>query len=507
MNACRFSRALLIFSLIPLCNALGKDRPNILLIMCDDMGWSDIGCYGGEVQTPNLDRLAAEGVRFTQFYNCAKCTTTRASIVTGLHPRRKGGLLKTNMVTTGEVLAAAGYQTSLSGKWHLGRGDTTHPYRRGFSEYYGLLDGCCNFFDPTIADPPYKGNRVRYFGQNDRRITTFPSDFYTTDAFTDHAIDQIRRAAKRKTPFFAHVCYTAPHYPLHAKPEDIKKYIGRFKMGWENMREQRFARQIEMGLVDPQVWKLSQGDPKTYDWKTANHDFEDLRMSVYAAMIDSMDQNIGRLLETLKETGAAENTLVCFLSDNGGCAEEPGGRDPKKRRPGPKDDYVCVGPAWGWAQNAPFKRYKSWVHEGGICTPMIARWPGTVKPGTITEQPAHIIDFMATFIELAKTEYPVSVNGNEIIPLEGKSIVPILRGQSRQPHATLAWEWSGNRAIRQGDWKLVWDGRFKKWELYNLKTDRTETADLAADDTKRVQRMSADWFAWARKTGAPGGKK
>ncbi|MEE3219784.1 MAG: sulfatase/phosphatase domain-containing protein, partial [Planctomycetota bacterium] len=193
--------------------------------------------------------------------------------------------------------------------------------------------------------------------------------------------------------------------------------------------------------------------------------------------------------------------------DNGGCAEEPGGRDPKKRRPGPKDDYVCVGPAWGWAQNAPFKRYKSWVHEGGICTPMITRWPGTVKPGTITEQPAHIIDFMATFIELAKTEYPVSVNGNEIIPLEGKSIVPILRGQSRQPHATLAWEWSGNRAIRQGDWKLVWDGRFKKWELYNLKTDRTETADLAADDTKRVQRMSADWFAWARKTGAPGGKK
>lgn len=487
--------------------ALAKEPPNILLIMCDDMGWSDIGCYGGEVETPHLDRMAKEGLRFTQFYNCAKCTTTRASIVTGLHPRRRGGLLKTNMVTTGEVLAAAGYQTSLSGKWHLGRGDTTHPYRRGFGEYYGLLDGCCNFFNPSIPDPPYKGRRVRFFAQNDQRITKFPDDFYTTDAFTDHAIEQIRRAAKNKKPFFAHVCYTAPHYPLHAKPEDTKKYIGRFKMGWEKMRQQRFERQVEMGLINPQTWKLSQGDPKTYDWASANHDFEDLRMAVYAAMIDSMDHNIGRLLQTIKETGTDDNTLICFLSDNGGCAEEPGGRDPKVRRPGPKDDYVCVGPAWGWAQNAPFKRYKSWVHEGGICTPMIARWPGVVKPNTITEQPAHIIDFMATFIDLAETKYPKSRGDNEIIPLEGKSIVPILRGETREPHATLAWEWSGNRAIRQGDWKLAWDGRFKKWELYNLKVDRTETTDLAADRPDRVKQMSADWFAWADNTGAPGGKK
>ncbi|TWU46938.1 sulfatase-like hydrolase/transferase [Rubripirellula reticaptiva] len=300
-------------------------RPNIVLIMCDDMGWSDIGCYGGEVETPNLDRMAAEGMRFTQFYNCAKCTTTRASIVTGLHPRRKGGLLTRKMVTTGEVLAAAGYQTSLSGKWHLGSKDDTHPFLRGFGQYYGLLDGCCNFFDPSIPDPEYKGGRVREFGRNDERITEFPSDFYTTDAFTNHAIEQIKTAAGNKQPFFAHVCYTAPHYPIQAKPQDIEKYIGRFKMGWEEMRQQRYERQIEMGLIDPETWSLSQHDSKAYDWKNADHEFEDRRMAVYAAMIDSMDQNIGRLMQTLEETGVDDNTVVFFLSDNGGCSEEPGG--------------------------------------------------------------------------------------------------------------------------------------------------------------------------------------
>ena len=485
---------------------VSAERPNIVLIMCDDMGWSDIGCYGGDVDTPNLDRMAAEGMRFTQFYNCAKCTTTRASIVTGLHPRRKGGLLTSNMVTTGEVLSAAGYQTSLSGKWHLGRGEETHPYRRGFQEFYGLLDGCCNFFDPSIPDPPYKGGRVRYFAQNDQQITDFPDDFYTTDAFTDHAIEQIEAAARADRPFFVHVCYTAPHYPLHAKPEDVAKYKGRFLDGWDKMRKRRYKRQLEMGLIDADVWKLSGNDSRAYAWEDADQEFEDLRMAVYAAMIDSMDQNIGRLLKTLKVTGVDENTVVFFLSDNGGCAEEPGGRDPEKRHPGPKDDYVAVGPSWGWAQNTPFKRYKQWVHEGGVCTPMIARWPKVIKPNTITAQPAHIIDFMATFVELAETLYPKNQNGNEIIPLEGKSIAPILRGEHREPHHTLAWEWSGNRAVRQGDWKLVWDKTIKAWELYNLNEDRCETTDLAAKHPDRVATMSKDWFAWAKKTGAPSGK-
>jgi len=242
--------ALLAFSAFSISSHAA--RPNIILIMVDDMGWSDIGCYGGEIQTPNLDRLAGEGMRFTQFYNNAKCTTTRASIVTGLWPRRTGELLKTNMVTLGEVMQDAGYATALSGKWHLGHGETTHPYNRGFQEFYGLLDGCCNFFNPVQPDPDYKGGKTRVFGHNDQGVTSFPSDYYSTDAFTDHAIETITKVVKEDPdrPFFHHITYTAPHYPLHAKPEDIAKYKGKFMMGWDKMREQRYARQVEMGLID-----------------------------------------------------------------------------------------------------------------------------------------------------------------------------------------------------------------------------------------------------------------
>lgn len=465
------------------------------------MGWSDIGCYGGEVQTPNLDRMAAEGMRFRQFYNNAKCTTTRASILTGLYPRRFGGLLKTNMVTFGEVLKGAGYQTVLTGKWHLGRGDTTHPYRRGFEEFYGLLDGCCNFFNPSIRDPKYKGSRVRYFGHNDQRITEFPQGFYTTDAFTDHAIKTVRKFAANKKPFLLHLTYTAPHYPIHAKPEDIAKYKGKFMMGWDEMRRQRYERQIKMGLIDPTLYKLSDRDPRAYSWKEANKEFEDLRQAVYAAMIDSMDQNIGKLMQTVKELGLDDNTVFMFLSDNGGCAEEPGGRDPGKRRPGPADDYVAVGPAWGWAQNAPFKRYKSWVHEGGVNTPFIVRWPGKVKPNLITDAVGHINDIMPTLCELAGTKYPEIFKDKPILPCEGISLLPVFENKERKGHKTLCWEWSGNRAIRKGDWKLVWDKRQKKWELYDMSKDRTETQDLADTQPDRVKAISAEWFDWAKKTG------
>ncbi|GIW82077.1 MAG: sulfatase [Gemmatales bacterium] len=475
-------------------------RPNIILIMCDDMGFSDVGCYGGEIDTPNIDRLAREGLRFTQFYNCAKCTTTRAAILTGLHPRRRGGLLQTNMITLGELLERTGYQTALIGKWHLGRTNTTHPVYRGFDEFYGLLDGCCNYFDPSIPDPPYKGGRVRFFAHNTERLTKFPKDFYTTDAFTDHALETMRRFAKTKKPFFLHVCYTAPHYPLHAKPQDIAKYRGKYRQGWDVLRRQRHARQVKMGLLDPK-WKLSPTDSRAYDWKTANHDFEDLRMAVYAAMVDCMDQNIGRLLGELKALGVEENTVVMFLSDNGGCAEEPGGRDPAKRRPGPKDDYVAVGPAWGWAQNTPFRRYKSWVHEGGISTPFIVRWPGVVKANTMTHQPGHIIDIMPTFAELAGVDYPKNYEGKEIVPVEGISLVPILEGKTRRPHDTLCWEWAGNRAVREGKWKAVWDKLVRRWELYDLEADRTELNDLSEKEPELTNRLAAKYDAWAKKMG------
>lgn len=480
--------------------AAKASRPNIILIMCDDMGWSDIGCYGGEVQTPTLDRMAREGMRFTQFYNNAKCTTTRASILTGLYPRRgEGGLLRTNMVTLGEAMKLAGYQTSLSGKWHLGSDETTHPFKRGFDEYYGLLDGACNFFDPKQRDPKYKGARIRKFGENDRELFEFPKDYYTTDAFTDHAIKSLNKFSEKDEPFFLHVCYTAPHYPLHAKPEDIAKYRGKFKMGWNKMREQRHKRMKEMGLIDPK-WKLSSRDSRAYDWASANHDHEDLRMAVYAAMIDSMDQNIGRLMAALKKSGEADNTLVLFLSDNGGCAEEPGGRSPKII-PGPKDFYAAVGPSWGWAQNAPFRRYKKWAHEGGIATPCIAWWPRQIKANSITKEVGHIIDFMPTFLELAGGKYPAKHKGNDILPVEGKSLLPILNGGKRGGHDQIAWQWSGNRALREGKWKLVWDKLDKRWSLFDLEADRTETNDLASANPKRVVRLKKDWFAWAMKCG------
>ncbi len=490
-------------------------RPNIILIMCDDMGFSDIGCYGGEVETPTIDKLAAEGMRFTQFYNNAKCTTTRASILTGLYPRfGKPGHLRSNMVTLGEALKEAGYRTSLSGKWHLLRSKTqkqktpgswfkdfdkvSHPFYRGFDRYYGVLDGCCNFFNPLQADPKYKGGRIRNFGLDGQPVLEFAEDYYTTDAFTDHAIQTIEQSAGKDQPFFVHITYTAPHYPLHAKPEDIAKYRHRFKMGWNEMRKQRWERQKQMKLVD-ESWTLTGEDSKSYSWEESNQDFENHRMAVYAAMIDSMDQNIGRLVKTLDRTGAIDNTVILFLSDNGGCSEEPGGRDPSKRNAGPGDDYVAVGPAWGWAQNAPFRRYKSWVHEGGITTPMVAWWPGKVPAGAINRQPAHIIDLLPTFLELAGSEYPKTYKGHEILPCEGLSMVSLLKGQSRKGHDQLAWFWSGNKAIRQGDWKLVWDKLIKKWELYNLSVDRCETKDLSVAHPERVEAMQEAYRVWAEK--------
>lgn len=490
----------MILSITLATDAHPADRPNIVLIMCDDMGWSDLGCYGGEVETPNLDRLADRGLRFSQFYNNAKCTTTRASILTGLYPRPRNGLLKTNMVTIGEALAAAGYQTALCGKWHLGRDHDTHPFHRGFQEFYGLLDGCCNFFDPSIPDPPYKGSRVRHFAHNERRITEFPEHFYTTDAFTDHAIKTISRFAEVEEPFFLHLCYTAPHYPLHAKPQDIAKYRGKFLQGWDAMRRGRYERLVKLGLIEPD-WELSIGDSRAYDWETADHEFEDQRMAVYAAMIDSMDQNIGRLMRAMTELDIVDNTLVMFLSDNGGCAEEPGGRDPSVRRPGPKDDYAAVGPSWGWAQNAPFRRYKSWTHEGGISTPLIVHWPGHVKPGTMTHQVGHIIDILPTCLDVAEEEYPQEYGGREILPIEGKTLLPIFEGRPREGHAQLFWEWSGSSAIREGEWKAVWDAKVERWELYDLDADRTETNDLVKKHPELLSRLAEDYDNWAQSTG------
>lgn len=492
------SLTLLAF-LITLTNGFAAEKPNIVLIMCDDMGYSDIGCYGGEIRTPHLDRLAAKGMRFKQFYNNAKCTTTRASLITGLYPRRTGSLLKENMLTIPEVLQQAGYYSVLSGKWHLGSKAPHRPSDRGFDNYYGLLDGCCNFHDPSIPDPEFKGSRIRWFGEDDERITEFPDGFYTTDAFSDYACRAIDRSVSSGKPFFVHLCYTAPHYPLHAKPEDIARYRGQYRMGWDKLRQLRYERQLEMGLIDA-AWELPGPDQEVIPWDQLDQDYQDHLMATYAAMIEAMDRGIGQVLATLDEQGVADNTVVMFLSDNGGCAELPGGIDPQ-RIPGVKEYYTTCGPGWAFAQNTPFRRYKQWVHEGGISTPMIARWPGHIPADSWCSEVGHIIDLLPTCAELAGVEPQQERNGQPVIPIEGRSLLPLFKGQQRDGHESLYWEWAGNRAVREGDLKLCWDRKVKQWELYDIAQDRTEMHDLAAQRPEDVERLSQRWFDWAARTG------
>ena len=507
----RYSLLLLFSFVISLfATASAADRPNIILIMVDDMGWSDIGCYGSEIETPNIDRLAGEGLLFTQFYNNAKCTTTRASLITGLYPRNGGRgqhqLITKQMLTLGEAMRYAGYKTGISGKWHNGSTEGTRPFDRGFDEAYGLWDGACNFFNPKIPDPKFKGGRVRTFGHNDRflEFDDFPEDYYTTDAFTDHAIETIKNHAASGQPFFHYLPYNAPHYPLHAKPKDIAKYKGKYAEGWDILRQKRLARQKELGLVDER-WEVVDRDDRAEAWeqaKTIDENWQQLRMEVYAAMIDSVDQNIGRLLVALDELAVADDTLILFLADNGGCAETPGGNDPKQV-PGPKEYYSHVGPGWATASNTPFRRYKQYCHEGGIATPLVARWPKTIKPGSRSDQVGHIIDLLPTFLDMARADYPGKhpVFGESTIPVDGISLLPVLQGKQRKPHDYLYWHWSTNRAVRQGDWKLAWDKHARTWELYDLATDRTEAYDLASQHPRFVSNLTEKWNAWARKTG------
>jgi arylsulfatase len=517
MNIFKKTKCIGLFSFVALLGiinngvvtAASQSPPNIILIMVDDMGWSDIGCYGSEIETPNIDRLATEGLLFTQFYNNAKCTTTRASLLTGLYPRNGGRgqdkLITKDMLTLGEAMRHAGYATGMSGKWHNGSKVGTRPFDRGFDEAYGLWSGCCNFFNPKIRDPEFKGGKIRTFGHNDVFLESddFPDNYYTTDAFTDHTIKTIKAHAASGKPFFHYLPYTAPHYPIHAKPADIAKYKGKYADGWEVLRQQRLAKQLKLGLVDKK-WKVADRDDLAQAWdqaKTIDEDWQQLRMEVYAAMIDSVDQNVGRILDVLDELGIADNTLILFLSDNGGCAENPGG-DLTEQIPGPKEYYSHVGPGWATASNTPWRRYKQYCHEGGIATPLLARWPTAIKAGTRSDQVGHIIDFLPTFLDMAKANYPDKHPdfGGHTIPLEGKTLLPIFKGKKRKPHKNLYWHWSTNRAIREGDWKLAWDKHEKRWELYDLVNDRTEAHDLASKHPELVASLIHKWNAWAKMT-------
>lgn len=502
------------------------DRPNILLIVSDDMGFSDIGSFGSEIETPNLDRLAREGMRFTQFYNCGVCVTTRSAMYTGLYPRFPGkasaanSSLRPEMTTLGAVLKAAGYQTGMTGKWHLGHTAPLRPIDRGFDEFYGLLDGCCNFFNPSQPDPVfYNGGLTRHFAHNEKVVESFPEDFYSTDAFTDHAIETLQRFSESDQPFFINLNYTAPHFPLHALPEDIERYRGRYRDGYTALRKERYARQLASGLFDGDVVRLSEADVKHSDFRydndvvpwedldEATREREEARMEVYAAMVDRMDQGIGRVLQALEESGEAENTIVIFFSDNGGCASWPAEEtesaflEYNEGIPvGDPRGYEFVGKSWGWAQNAPFRRHKVWTYEGGIATPMIVRWPQTVSPGTKTDQPGHVVDLMPTLLAVSQGEYPATREEHEVPRMEGQSLLPIFRGQSREM-PNMGWALFSNYAWREGDRKIVFNRSLQEWELYDLARDRAETRNLAADHGDEVDRLVAAWWEWAKRCG------
>ncbi|MCF7973230.1 MAG: arylsulfatase [Phycisphaerae bacterium] len=478
-------------------------RPNILLIMADDMGYSDIGCFGGEIQTPNLDQLAANGMRFTQFYNCAKCNPTRATLLTGQYNQAVGTANMQFGATFAEVLRPAGYRTLIAGKWH----QNPLPTTRGFDRYFGLADGCCNYFNPGIEARPGEGKPGRKLKNGARRwaiegqaimgYTNPDKTFYTTDAFTNYAIDRLEEYKDEDKPFLLYMPYTAPHYPLHAWPEDIAKYRGKYRMGWDRLRETRYKRMCEMGILDPKIAALSKRDKSVTAWDTltdAQKEAEDLNMAVYAAMIDRLDQNIGRVIAKLKALGKFDNTLILFLADNGGCAENV--NTTPNIAPGPVESYRTVGPPWANASNTPYRKFKSTDFEGGNCTPFIVHWPRAIKPGQVTDQTGHIIDIMPTFMELAGASYPDELDGRQIKPLAGKSLVPVFQGKIRQPHDAIYWQYGQGFAIRKGNFKLVKLGKASAWELYDFSKDRTETNDLAAVFPERVASMKQDWEQW-----------
>jgi arylsulfatase len=492
------------------------DRPNILVILADDMGFSDVGCYGSEIETPNVDRLAEEGVRFSQFYNAARCCPTRASLLTGLYPHQAGvghltrdmgepgyrGYLNDRCVTVGEALQESGYRTAMAGKWHVGYKERSQwPTERGFDRFYGEHRYVDDYFKPT-----------HQLYLNGEAVEPEGEDWYSTDAYTDYGLQFIEEAQADDQPFFLYMAYNAPHFPLQAFQEDVAKYRGAYGKRWADIRRQRHQRQIDIGLVDER-WTLPEPsllDPETSDvedWLAVEDDSKrmwDLKMAAYAAQVDRMDQNIGRLLGHLEKTGALDNTLVLFLSDNGGCAEDwINSQNPEGVMPGERTCKLAYGPPWANVSDTPFRYYKRWNHEGGIATPLIARWPGEVPAGEMREAMGHVIDILPTCLDAAGAPYPSTYDGRDVQPVEGRSLLPVMRGHQSSVHDVLYWEHEGNRAVRHGDWKLVSRSRFtpRNWELYHMDEDRTETNDQAGQRPDLAQSLAHDYRRWAERAG------
>jgi len=525
-------------------------RPNIILIMSDDMGYSDIGCYGGTINTPTLDKLAKNGLRYTQFYNTARCCPTRASLLTGVYQHQAGighmvntsgkdiynGNLSKNAVTIAEVLKQVGYSTYMSGKWHVTpyKGEEKNPSKenwpmqRGFDKFFGTIHGAGSFYDPNSLS------------KNNEFIAP-PENFYYTDAISENAVRFIDNHSG-DNPFFLYVPYTAAHWPMHAKPEDIAKYKGKFDNGWDVLRKKKYEKMLQLGLLKPE-WKLTDKD-NIPDWEDVEEKtWYTSLMEVYAAMVDNMDQGIGRIMGKLEDKGIKDNTLIFFLQDNGGCAEEFGFREtigphhkdvapdinrpmaegelqtemvPKYTRdgrpvrsgiglePGAADTYLGYGKAWASASNTPFRMYKHWVHEGGIATPLIVHWPAGIEAkNEFRNDPGHLIDIMATCIDVADGAYPKTLNANTIIPLEGISLAPTFKNKNLEERA-IFWEHEGNKAIRIGKYKLVskWNKNAEyTWELYDMNSDRSETNNLVKTMPDKTKEMEAMWISWAKRVG------
>lgn len=401
------------------------------------------------------------------------------------------GFLNEHCVTIAEALRPSGYHPLMSGKWHVGEHRPHWPTDRGFEHYFGLIDGASNYWrleaprQMALDDKPYKPE----------------GKFFMTDAIADHAIDMLSEYSGKPDPYFLYVAFTAPHWPLHAWPKDIAKYRGKYKTGWDHLRQERYARQLRMKLIDTK-WKLSERDPQVPTWASIpNKDDFDLRMAVYAAQVDNMDQNIGRILAKVKQSGQEDNTLILFLADNGGCHEEKIKGEKPEVPPGPADSFTSYSRNWANVSNTPFRMFKHWVHEGGISSPLIAYWPAVIRRASVHHQPAHVTDIMATCLDLARAEYPKTYKGQPITPLEGESLRPTFEGKPRAGHEAYYWEHEGSRAIRRGKWKLVSKIPDDTWELYDMETDRTETHDLLAAEPERAKQLQTMYQTWADRVG------
>lgn len=488
-------------------------RPNVVLIMADDMGYSDIGCYGGEVRTPNLDKLAAGGLRFTNFFNTARCCPTRASLMSGLYPHQAGvgwmtddwkrpgygGQLNRRCVTIAEVLRASGYGCYMVGKWHLTKTgkmqapDESWPMQRGFHRFFGTITGAGSFYKPTTLT---RDNAPFEPGEK----------FYYTDALGDQAVSFLadHRRERPKDPFFLYTAFTSPHWPLHALKDDVAKYEEIYSKGWNAIREERFERMKKIGLVRP-GWKMAEWDKSIPAWDTldaAKKAEMVKKMAIYAAQIDRMDQNVGKIVRQLEKQGDLDDTLILFLSDNGGCAEGDlfGFERMMGGTLGEDTSFASYGRGWAFASVTFFRLFKHWVHAGGVSTPLIAHWPrGIAEKNALRTQPGHLIDVMATCVDLGKATYPAEVAGQKILPYEGKSLVPAFANKALERDA-IYWEHEDNKAILRGKWKLV-SQHPKGWELYDFEADRAETNDLALAHPDVVRELSARWQSWAERVG------